>query len=232
MNEEPVTDTLLRQFLLGKVDDQERQRLESMFVTGGLSRERVESAEQHLIDDFLEDSLTRADKERFVAQYGETRTKQRKLRIAKSIKDWAATSEEVTPVVAAAESRWSRLRARFRRKPVFVIPITAVAIITIVCAVVWLNTKREQRNRHLAMQQEFVRLNDSSMLRDVPPTVPHLTLRPGSVRSAEAENELTPHAGAEAVELNLLWTQKERYPSYQGTIHRFDADELFTFPAL
>src|SRR5215213_6591409 len=110
MNEEPVADTLLRQFLLEKVDDQERQRLESMFVTGALSRERVEAAEQHLIDDFLDDSLTQADKERFLAQYGETPTEQRKLRIAKSIRDWAATSQEVTPVAAAVESRWSRLR--------------------------------------------------------------------------------------------------------------------------
>ena len=99
MNEEPVSDALLRQFLLGQVDDQERQRLESMFVTGALSRERVMAAEQHLLDDFLDDSLTPEDRERFLAQYGETPAEQRKLRIAQSIHDWAATS---APDVGAA----------------------------------------------------------------------------------------------------------------------------------
>src|SRR5215213_8679073 len=226
MNEEPLSDALLRQFLLGNVDDQERQRLESMFVTGALSRERVIAAEQHLLDDFLEDSLTPADRERFIAQYGETPAAQRKLRIAKSIQEWAASSQEETAVAAGAGSMWSRVPARFR--PVFVIPIAAVFVIAIICAVVWLNATREQRNRHLAMQQELVRLNAPALLRDVSPTTPPLTLTPGAVRSAEAEKELTPSANAEFVELRLLWTQKERYPSYQATIRKFDEEESFT----
>src|SRR5215217_7514660 len=104
MNEEPVSDALLRQLLLGQVDDQERQRLESMFVTGALSRERVIAAEQHLLDDFLEDSLTPEDRERFLAQYGETPAAQRELRIAKSIKRWAASSQKETAVPARAGS--------------------------------------------------------------------------------------------------------------------------------
>src|SRR4029079_9023821 len=106
MSEEPVSDALLRQFLLGQVDDQERQRLESMFVTGALSRERVMAAEQHLLDDFLENSLTPEDRERFLSQYGETRDEQRKLRIAMSIQEWAARQE----VTAANASRWSSVR--------------------------------------------------------------------------------------------------------------------------
>lgn len=226
MNEERVTDTLLRQFLLGKVDDQERQRIESMFVTGALSKERVIAAEQHLIDDYLDDALTPADKERFLAQYGDTPAEQRKLRIAKSIQEWAATSVDVTAVGAAAGSRWSRLRERLRLKPVFMIPIAAVSMIAIVFAVVWLKSRWEQRNRHFAMQQELVRLNSPSALRDGSP--PALTLMPGAVRSSEAEKELKPRADATFVELHLLWTQKEQYPSYQATIRRFEEDESFT----
>ena len=222
MKEEPVTDALLRQFLLGAVGDQERQRLESMFVTGALSRERVEAAEQHLMDDFLEDSLTPEDKERFLAQYGETPAAQRKLRIAKSIQDWAASS-------AVAGSRWSRLRARFRLKPAFMIPITAVTVLAIVFASVWLRSRWEQRSTHLAMQQELMWLNTPSMLRDV---ASYVALTPGTVRSGGAENELTVPANVDSVALGLLWTQAERFPSYQATIRRFDEDESFTIPNL
>jgi hypothetical protein len=225
MNEEPVSDALLRQFLLGQVDDQERQRLERMFVTGALSRERVIAAEQHLLDDFLDDSLTPADRERFLAQYGETPAEQRKLRIAKSIQNWAASGAAVTAVGAAAESRWIRLRARFRLQPVFMIPIAAVTVLAIVFAVVALKSRWEQRNRYLAMEQELARLNTPSLLRDVST---YITLMPGTVRSAEAETELTPAANAQFVELRLLWTQKERYPSYQATIRKIDEEQRYT----
>jgi hypothetical protein len=228
MNEEPVSDALLRQFLLGQVDDQERQRLESMFVTGALSRERVMAAEQHLLDDFLDDSLTPENRERFLAQYGETPAEQRKLRIAQSIHDWAAT--EATAVAAAAGSRWSRLFGRAWLKPAFVVPIAAVVLIAIIFIVATLRNSWEQRNRYLAMQQELVRLNSPPMLRES--SVPALTLTPGAVRSAEAEKELIPSTNAEFVELHLVWTQKEPFPSYQATIRRFEEDESFTIPNL
>ncbi len=225
MNEEPVSDALLRQFLLGQVDDQERQRLESMFVTGALSRERVMAAEQHLLDDFLDDSLTPENRERFLAQYGETPAEQRKLRIAQSIHDWAATE-----ATAVAGSRWSRLFARVWLKPVVVVPIAVVVLIAIVVAVIALRSRWEQRNSYLAMQNELVRLNSPSMLRET--SVPAVTLTPGAVRSAEAEKEVTAPTNAESVELHLIWTQTERYPSYQATIRRFEEDESFRVPNL
>jgi hypothetical protein len=228
MKEEPVSDTLLRQFLLGNVDDQERQRLESMFVTGALSRERVIAAEQHLLDDFLENSLTPGDRERFLAQYGATPDEQRKLWIAKSIQEWAALSQEGTAVAVANASRWISVRSWL--KPVYVIPVAAVFLVAIICGAVWLRSSWEKRNRHLAMQQELVRLNAPSRSRDVSPVT--LTLMPGAVRSAEAEKELTPPANIESVELRLVWTQKERYPSYQATIRKFDDEEIFTIPDL
>ena len=232
MNEEPVSDALLRQFLLGQVDDQERQRLESMFVTGALSRERVMAAEQHLLDDFLDDSLTTADRERFLAQYGETPAEQRKLRIAKSIQDWAATGAEVTAVRADAGSG-SRLFGRFWLKPAFAVPLAVAAMIAIIFAVVALRSGWEQRNSHLAMQQELARLNSPSSLRDVSPSVPPVALVPGAVRSAGAGKEVIPPANADFVELHLLWTQKERFPSYQATIRRFEEEgESFTIPNL
>ena len=58
MNEEILTDALLREFLLGKVDDEEVARIESLFLTDSEARERVLVIEQELIEDYLENSLT------------------------------------------------------------------------------------------------------------------------------------------------------------------------------
>ena len=66
MTEETLTDALLREFLLGKVNDEERERIESLFLTDSQTRERVLVLEQDLIEDYLEDSLTEEDKERFL----------------------------------------------------------------------------------------------------------------------------------------------------------------------
>ena len=52
MKEEAATDVLLRQFLLGKIDDEARQRIECLFLTDSLTKERILAAEQELIDDY------------------------------------------------------------------------------------------------------------------------------------------------------------------------------------
>ncbi|HEX7773227.1 MAG TPA: hypothetical protein VF435_12450 [Pyrinomonadaceae bacterium] len=186
------------------------------------------AAEQHLLDDFLDDSLTPKDRERFLAQYGETPAEQRKLRIAKSIQDWAAS--EVSAVGAAASSKRSGLFGRIWLKPAVVVPIAAVVLIAIIFIVATLRNSWQQRNKYLAMQHELVRLN-------TPPTIgeaslPAVTLTPGAVRNTEAEKEIAPPSNVEFVELRLVWTQKEHFPSYQATIQRFEEDEKFTIPNL
>src|SRR4026209_2266551 len=117
MKEERITDALLREFLLGKVADEEQERIEDLFLTDPHTKERVLAAEQELIDDYLDDSLTGADKERFVALYAHTDEQRRKLRINKSITDWAVTEASAPRAVAAGVSIWSRLGARLRLKP-------------------------------------------------------------------------------------------------------------------
>lgn len=89
MSDETVTDVTLRQFLLGNVDDEMRQHIESRFLTDLIFKERVLALEQDLIEDLLEDSLTGSDKERLLVRYSATSARRRKLRIAKSIKEWA-----------------------------------------------------------------------------------------------------------------------------------------------
>ena len=98
MKEEAATDASLRQFLLGRVEDEERQRIESLFITDSVMRDRVLAAEQKLMDDYLEDSLSTADRESFLSLYGDTAAQRRKLRIAKSIQEWAANQPDTMSV--------------------------------------------------------------------------------------------------------------------------------------
>ncbi len=227
MKEEVFSDELLRQFLLDQVNDEERERIESLFITDSQARERVLAAEQDLIEDYLEDSLTTADRERFLSRYAQTTAQRRKLKITKSIKDRAVTKAGLIETIPARISGWSRLLARLRQKPTFVIPIAVTAMIAIVVAAVWLNSRSERNKQRLAIEQELAQLNAPQSLRGVLPQMLSKELSPITLRSVEQQTEIKTRPDIRIVELHLPWIQKERYPTYRAEVRRFGDDESF-----
>lgn len=231
MKEEAATDAVLRQFLLGQVDDDVRQRIESLFLTDSQTKERVLAAEQELIDDYVEDCLSTADREKFISIYGDTAAQRRKLRIAKSIQQWAV-NQPISGENVRAMSIWDRLRARFPSKSFVIVPIAVTATVAIMVGALWVYSRRaEQQRRYLAIQQELAQLNDPSSLRE---GLPHesLTLKPGSVRSIDSQSELVKRPDIIFVELRLLWTQTEDYPTYQAVVRGSGDDEPYTITNL
>lgn len=226
-----VTDALLREFLLGKLADEDRERIEGLFLTDSPTRERVLALEQDLIDDYLEDSLSQGDKERFLARYAQTDEQRRTLRITGAIKYWAVREARAPHPAAPTVSVWSRFWTWLRLKPRFVVPIAVTIAIAIVLAIVWLNSRTEQR-KHLAIEQELAQLNSPASLREVPPEMTSFDLRPVSVRSVGAQAELKIPAGSRLIELQLPWIQNERYSMYQAVVRRVSDRESFTISNL
>lgn len=226
MKEEILTDAALREFLLGKIDEDESARIESLFLTDSDAREKVLVIEQELIEDYLEDSLTADDREKFLLRYGQTAAQLQQLRITKAIKDWAVRENASVRTVPATPSTWNRLRARLR--PAFVIPVAATAMIAIAVAGIWLNS----RMKRAAIEQELAQLNTPANLREVPPQMVSLELTPIAVRSLERQKELKKSADVKIVQLRLPWIQKERYPTYKAEVQRVGDDESLTIPNL
>jgi hypothetical protein len=228
MKDEAVTDALLRQFLLGQVDDEERQRIESLFLTNPLIRERILVAEQDLIEEYLDDSLPTADRKGFLSQYAETSLQQRRLRIAQTIKDWAGAEPGAISSPSAPAQVPTNLRPRFNLKPVVMIPIAIAAAIAVIFAVVWINGRIQRNREYLALQQEIARLNANRGEASSPFA---LTLAPVSLRSAD-QSELTKRVGVQREELRLISLQKEVYPSYRAVLRRVGDDQSITIPDL
>jgi hypothetical protein len=218
MGEETLTNTLLRQYLLRRVDDDERQRIEKLFLTDSQARDRVLAAEQELIEDYLENNLTTEDKKIFISQYARTPEQQRKLRINKSIKHWAVTETQATTIFS---SIWNRILQPLRLRPAYAVPIAVTILIAIVIAYVWLNHRME----YWAIQKEVAQLNTpASLSQNLPQTV-SLRLAPVTARSGEAQNKVTKRGDIRFVELYLLALQKERYPTYQAVLLRIGETE-------
>ena len=231
MKEGLVTDALLREFLLGQLADEDRERIEDLFLTDSRTRDRVLAVEQDLIDDYLEDSLSQEEKERFLSRYAQTDEQRRKLRITGAIKDWAVREARTSHPDAPVATVWSRFRTWLGLKPRFLVPITVTILIAVVLAIVWLNSRVEQR-KHLAIEQELAQLNSPASLRGIPAEMTSLALRPVSVRSVEPQAELQIPTGTRIVELQLPWIQSERYSVYQAEVKRVDERESFTIPNL
>lgn len=222
-----MTDALLREFLLGKINDEELERIENLYLTDSQTKERVLALEQDLIEDYFEDGLTPEDKARFLLRYAQTDEQRRKLRITKSIKDWAITEALAPQATATTASVLDRLRARLPLKPVFVVPIAVMIVLASVLAIIWLNSRIEQR-KHLAVEQELAQLNSPTSLREVLPQMTTLELRPVTVRS-EAQKELKMGADTRIVELRLPWVRPDRFSTYQGEVRQGN-DQSFTIP--
>src|SRR4051794_340023 len=208
MKEEPITDALLREFLLGKLADEKLERVETLFLTDWETKERVVVIEQDLIEDYLEDRLTKEDRERFLLRYAQTDEQQRKLKIIESIRDWAVTEASPPQAAVASVSAWGRLMTRLRLKPVFVVPVAAIVLIATVLAIIWLNTQIEQR-KHLAIEQELAQLNSPMSLSETPSQMISFDLRPVTARGVEPPPGLSSRAGIRLDELRLPWIQRE-----------------------
>ena len=229
MKEDLVTDASLRQFLLAKVDDDERVRIESLVITNALTKERVCAAEQDLFEDYFEDALSGLDRESFRAQYAYTSHLQRRLEITRDIRNWAIALQKKKGNSSGTQtSSWSSVFTSFQLKPMLVMPIAAT-VIAIVIVGFWLNQKMELRNRQLAIEKEIVRLNASP---SNPEGIFSLTLRPITLRSAETQTELLMRPDIQIVELRLLWNLSESYPTYQAVLKRTGDTQSFIVPNL
>jgi hypothetical protein len=236
MKEEPVTDAEVRRFLLGDVDDDERQRIESLFISDAGMKKKILFAEDHLIEDYLEESLTTSERDKFLAQYGYTPQQRRRLRITRSIKKYAVAEAMLAQTATSAIPKWRAFLSALRpRNPKTFIPIAAILTIAFIIAFVWLaelNKKRTQENnRRVTIERELADVNMPASLRGVSPQF-SIVLPPVSVRSVKPQTALIPGNDTGIVELQLLWTQKEQYASYRATLRRVGNTEQFTIPNL
>jgi len=231
------TNALIRRFLLGDVDEEEQERIERRFISDHEVYEKIVVLEDELIEDYLEDSLTASDREKFLAQYGHTPKERRRLRIVNAIKEHAVAEAMSSQGARSTKSKSPNFLSALRpRNPGFLIPVAAVLIIAFVVGLVWLmdirNKRAQETNRRAAIEREIADLNAPSSVREVTPQTVSLVLAPVSVRSVGPQNELQARTDIRVVELQLLWTQKEQYSSYQAVLRRVGDSQQLTIPNL
>ena len=231
MNGPSRSEESVRQFLLGKVDDAERERIESRSLIDPQLREQLLAAEQSLIDDYLEERLTADHRESFLLQYGASYGERRKLRIAKSIKEYAEAQPVSAPIDATPNvirRRWFRLEA----KPKLLWRIAAILIVALLLAV-WLQSRRSQLDaQHLAMERELASLNDPSRLHEALPEMASLSVTPITLRKVDPQPQFTLRSEIRILELHLLQDQNELHPRYRAVLQKESGSKPLNFPEI
>ncbi|HEY6806879.1 MAG TPA: hypothetical protein VI306_25105 [Pyrinomonadaceae bacterium] len=225
MKEQILTNEAIREFLLGRVSEEERHRIELIFLTDPALKERILVAEQQLVDDYLDGSLSDNDRKNFLLQYSQTTAQKEELGIAQFTQELLAKrAAESRELVVPARSFWRRLAT-----PRFLVPIAVAAVLVIVLGVFWLKWQTTKQ-QHLAIEQEMAQLNTPESIKQTTPRVV-LELAPITSRSIGPQSELVrrPDLGVVELKLRLIQTEATRY---NAKLERVDDSESLSVNSL
>jgi hypothetical protein len=210
MSEASNDEVRIRRFLLEDLDEEERARIEELFLTDSDTRDSVLLAEDELIEEYLEGSLQGADREKFRGVFVATPQLRRKVRIAQSLRRLTKADDSHLPTVAesSTQDRVTPLLSKpfksWRRRNLLVYASAAAAILVVfTVGVFWYADYRREQARRLTVERELTELNDQSRRSELPSDqVLSLVLSPVSARSTGTS--IRPRATDAVLELSLL----------------------------
>lgn len=226
MNDSHQEEGRLRQFLLGRVSEEERQRVEERLLVDPEYRERVLAAQDELIDEYAEGSLSDDERRRVAALILSTPEQREKLRTSLLIKKYVADGAAAHSQSAGEEierGAHQRTGTPRRWRPYAYGAVAAALLLAfgiIVLRSGWFRGPDEESDRRRrAVESELAQLNDARAPGGQPAySVP---LGPVFVRDLKAAPRVSPPPGASAVELRLLLMGGE-YDSYRAVIRTLD----------
>lgn len=230
-----VTEELARRFLLGDLDEPERQRIERLLIVDSEVKQTILIAEEDLIEEYLDKELSRSDNEKFVAVYANAAPQRRKLEIAEAIRR-RASGTLFEPRGTAPVKRFPNfLLSLWRRRTPLLIPATALAVFLVFAAIWfigWNNRRLQERNRRNFIEQQLFQLNSPSALKTSPPQMLAVVLSPISTRGVREPVALKPETRGTIVEFRLVWIHESNYQNYIASIRRATGVEQFQVPNL
>jgi len=206
---------LIRQYLLGGLDDDERDQLEQRVITNPDYKEEVLITEEELLEEFVNGALSAPEAKSFTKMYTSSRAQWRKVKIAQALNQYAIKHAPVVQPLAA-QKRWTRsLFELFRTKSRFgQFSLAALITVFVVGGAVLLYWLMSHQTR--ANYEALVKLNqpDSEILQ--PDTsVVSVSLPPLLFRGAREPGNVTIMKETRTVQLRL--------PEPSGGTHLFRA---------
>lgn len=229
MSEASLNKDVIRGFLLGNLDQGERQRIEEAFLTDSEVQDLILMTEDELVEEYLDDSLDSEERSRFLKHYLCAPRQQRKLRITKSLRAQARATPQLVSKTPTKSVRPPKAGWRSR---LILVPLAAgIIVVVAVGAVLLIQTRRSNTQiakDHSALEQELAELNTPSSSSLAPAQFLSFALPPVSVRSLQPPAELVLPTQAQVIELWLIWNDAEKFKNNEAVLKKADASEQFT----
>ena len=235
MSETHFDEASAKRFLLGDVDESERQRIEELVIVDPEVKHTLLIAEEDLIEAFLDGDLSDADKNKFLARYGSS-PQRRQWEIADSLRRRAVPQSVPQPAPGATAHWFSGfVLSRWIRNRTLLIPATAV-VLAVAVGAIWFGYRQIQRlqesKRVSAIERQLSQLNSPSELGTNPPQMLAVNLSPGATRGGSSQAKLEAGPDDAIVEFRLIWHHGSDYKNLDAIIQRVSSDEKYKIPNL
>jgi hypothetical protein len=235
MREVTHDEVKIRRFLLGDLEEAEREGLEELFLTDLTFRDQVLMVESELIDEYLGGELDQNDANKF-RQVFVVPEQLRKLRIARSVRNYAQSELardvpvfDLTPVPTPTLAPETA-----RRNKAYIYLAIAAALIVIAVGSIWLIRRAQfgqrtaqENNRRSEVEKQLAAANAAATgsIESPEPGVIPLMLASVSTRRPGPRPTLALNSGADAFDLWLVPTTQ--YQTYNASLTRVDTHDRF-----
>jgi hypothetical protein len=235
MKDTLVTEQVARDFLLGEIDPEQRQRIESLFLTDPETRETILIVEDSLLEEYLEGTLASSEARKFLQRYATNPKERQKIRITQSIKRYAIENAAPISTPTSAIEKLRLALAGWTVNPRRNLVVASIAIVLVIIGG-WLmfriNERLRENSQKASIERQLAEVNSPGSLSTSPPKMFSTTLSPISVRSVQSSAAMILQPSAGLVELHLFWPQKDEYPFYRAELSRVEGTKMFTLPPL
>jgi hypothetical protein len=216
----------VREHLLGRLQGEERERLEEKFFTDPQFREVVSLIEGELFDDYTADSLSPADRESFIQQYVNAPRHSMELQFTAALQDEASHSKPRRQIKlqppGSRESLFDLLTTKrwisVLAGATFVFALLAISWI-LIGGWLW-GDKRAEFNAEIAL------LN-----KDRSSSAFQVELKPIQNRAPEETQKVVVPSGTTIVELRCH-LPNQSYRQFQASLRTVSGSEVFTVDEL
>ena len=216
---------VIKQFLLGDLDEERRQQVEERLLTDSDYQDQILMIESELVEDYLTEKLPPLDRSKFENHYLSAPRQQKNvkltrmlLKVAQSAKPQPSAKTNLRQTLS--DIFWPRGRN---------LQWTTVSLIllAIVGSVVIYNVWRS-RTRRTELQAELVRLNSPDNILTPSAAVRSVTLLPFSLRERGELPRLTITPATEVVQLRVT-TAANTYQNYRIEVLTIGGDQIVQF---